>query len=468
MYPENSSKYWSKEFETMNKNDRNEWIVKKLKYLLKYVYQNSLYYHKLFDTVRLDIDSIRSLEDFSAKVPVTTKAIIRQQQHEHPPFGGFLCSSNISFMMASSGTTGKPTYIPFSREELERFGEYHARIMWSFGIRPGMGILIAAMFTLYAGAWGVFFGSNKLNLKIYPIGAGSPGSASNAVRAAQDLKPEVLYGTPSFIMHLLERAQEMGVNPEKDFNFKIVFGSGEPGLSLPQIKKKIKSIVGHDVKVIDTGSMVEAMPWMTNAECEYETGMHLWLDIVYTELVDPEDTHLLNFGEEGVLTYTSLERQVYPLIRYFSGDVSYWIDDPCECGRTYPRLPKGIYGRIDDMIVIKGVKTWPSVIQEILEKTPYYNGEFRVVLGQKESREYLKLVIEINEDAMRMIQNDESFEERITEELRRALKYGLGVSAEIELAKPFSLERSIHKSKRIVDERAISAELSKLRLHGGN
>lgn len=450
----------------MNHVDRAELVLKRLRHLLKYAYQNSLYYHKLFEEIKIDIDSIRNLEDFSTKVPVTTKAIIRREQHEHPPFGRIICGSDIAFIMASSGTTGKPTYIPFSKQELDRFAEHHARIMWSFGIRPRMGILIAAMFTMYAGAWGVFLGSNRLDLKIHPVGAGSPGATANAVRTAQDLKPEVLYGTPSFILHLIEQVQKIGLNPPKDLGFKIVFGSGEPGFSLQPIKKKIKSCLGEDVKVIDTGSMVEAMPWMTNAECEFESGMHLWQDIVYTELVDTQDMSLVSFSEEGVLTYTSLDRITYPLIRYYSGDVSYWVDDPCGCGRTYPRLPKGIYGRIDDMIVIKGVKTWPSVIQEILEKSPYYNGEFRIVLGEKESREYLKLVVEITEESMKMIQRDGSASDKIVEDLRRAIKNGLGVSAEIELAKPFSLERALHKSKRVIDERTISSELAKLRLHG--
>ena len=462
MIPEPSSKWWDREIETLRPAEREERILKKLKWLLKWCCDNSVFYHKLYESTGLDIFGIQSLEQFSEKVPPITKSIIRLEQEHYPPFGRILCSADYQFVMASSGTTGRPTYVPFSQSELQSIAEVHSRIMWSFGVRQGMGILIAAMFTLYAGAWGVYLGSRNMGLKIYPAGGGSPGITVNAIKAAKDLRPEVLYGTPSFIQHFFEKAINLGYDASKDFNFKIVFGSGEPGLSIPSIKQKIKKMAGDGVKVIDTGSMVEAMPWMTNAECEYENGMHLWQDFVYTEIVDQDDFTRKQYGEEGVLTYTSLVRTTYPLIRYFSGDVSLWTDEECECERTYPRLPKGIYGRSDDMIIVKGVKTFPSIIQEAVERVPAYNGEFRIVLGEEAGKEYLKLIVEVTKEVWDKFY-DKLYKDSVEAEFRRAVRDSIGLTAVVELAPPNSLERALHKARRVLDERRIAKELAEFR-----
>jgi phenylacetate-CoA ligase len=294
--PKPSSKWWNRETEALNPSEREQIILKKLKWLLKWCSENSIFYHKLYESAGLDISGIQTLEQFAEKVPPVNKSVVRLEQEQYPPFGRILCSNDYEFVMASSGTTGRPTYVPFSQQELQAIAEAHSQIMWSFGIRPGMGVLIAAMFTLYAGAWGVYLGARNMGLKIYPAGGGSHGATINAIKAAKDLKPEILYGTPSFVQYFFERARDLGYDPSRDFNFKIVFGSGEPGLSIPAVKQKIRKLAGDGVKVIDTGSMVEAMPWMTNAECEYENGMHLWQDFVYTEIVDPNDFTRKQYG----------------------------------------------------------------------------------------------------------------------------------------------------------------------------
>jgi phenylacetate-CoA ligase len=459
--PKPSSKWWNRETETLNPSEREQIILKKLKWLLKWCSENSIFYHKLYESAGLDISGIQTLEQFAEKVPPVNKSVVRLEQEQYPPFGRILCSNDYEFVMASSGTTGRPTYVPFSQQELQAIAEAHSQIMWSFGIRPGMGVLIAAMFTLYAGAWGVYLGARNMGLKIYPAGGGSHGATINAIKAAKDLKPEILYGTPSFVQYFFERARDLGYDPSRDFNFKIVFGSGEPGLSIPAVKQKIRKLAGDEVKVIDTGSMVEAMPWMTNAECEYENGMHLWQDFVYTEIVDPNDFTRKQYGEEGVLTYTSLLRTTYPLVRYFSGDVSFWTDEPCECERTYPRLPRGIYGRSDDMIVIKGVKLFPSLIQQAVERVPAYNGEFRIVLGEEAGKEYLKIVVEVTKEVWERL-SDKFYRDSVEAEFRRAVRDSVGLTAFVELAPPGSFERALHKAKRIIDERSIAAELAKL------
>jgi len=464
--PDSDRPWFNQDLECMRQEEREKMVLKKLRSLLKYVYNNSIYYHEVLKDI--DLDSIDSLEDYSRKIPLTTKAIIREEQSLYPPYGRLIASSieDVAMVLASSGTTGKPTYIPFSREDLDSIADAHARIMWSFGVRPRMRIMIAALFSLYAGSWGVYLGARLLGLGILPIGAGVAGMTRQAIRVALDWRPEILYGTPSYIMHFIETAREASVDMRGNFGFKIVFGSGEPGLSLPSVKKKIKDALGDHVRVIDTGSMVEAMPWMTNAECVFENGMHLWQDIVYTELVDPGNGDLKSYGEEGVLTYTPLVRRLYPVIRYYSGDISMWIDDPCPCGRTYPRLPKGIYGRVDDMFIAKGVKLWPSTIQDILLKSKYFGGEFRIVLTREKEVDTLRLLVEVSEEAWRDIERDRSNMDKISHELRTLVRDSLGINTIVEIAPPGSLERATHKAKRIADEREIYKELERLRRGG--
>lgn len=461
--PPPTQRYWNRELETMGAVERERIILKKARELLRFAYDNSPYYHRLYHDSGLDIEAIGSLEEFNARVPITTRAMVRDEQDRYPPFGRIITATpqSASIVMASSGTTGKATYVPFSKSDLEVISDHFGRIMWSFGARPGMKIMIAATFSYYAGSWGVLLGAERLDLTVVPAGAGTPGMTQSAVRAAKNLKPDIIYGTPSYILHFLQQSRESGIVPSRDYEFKIVFGSGEPGLSFPYMKKRIKSELGEGVRVIDSGTMVEAMPWINSCECESENGPHLWQDVVYTEVTETKTGNgsLARYGGEGVLVYTSLDRRLYPLIRYFSNDVTTWTDEACPCGRTYPRLPRGIYGRMDDMIIVKGVKTWPVSIQSSLERSKWYNGEFRVILSTSKEVDVLRIAVEINTEAEEAMAKDEARRTQLQSEFMRLIRDTIGITAVIELASPLSLERSTHKARRIIDERPLRREL---------
>ena len=242
----------------------------------------------------------------------------------------------------------------------------------------------------------------------------------------------------------------MGCDPKRDFNFRLMFFSGEPGASVPATCRQIQDTFGCDV--VDQGSMAEMTPWMTNSGCRHlERGMHLWTDIVYTEMLHPETRDPVPPGEEGVPVYTHLERTSQPLLRYWSGDIARWQDSSsgCACGRTYPTLSEGIYGRVDDMITVRGQNVFPSRIEDVLRKLEQFGGEFRLLVERESgSLDRLTVQAEIKQEASRQ---SEDLRRMIGEDLRRSL----GVSVQIELKPQGTFERTQLKSSRVIDKRGI-------------
>ena len=213
------------------------------------------------------------------------------------------------------------------------------------------------------------------------------------------VKPTAFYGTPSYALHLAEVAEEEGYNP-LDFRLKLMFFSGEPGASIPGIRKRIEDVYG--ARVIDCGTMAEMTPWMNGAgSWESHEGMLLWQDFVYTEVCDPKSFRRVPYGEEGTPVYTHLERTSQPMIRLLSGDLTRWVDGQTPCGRTYPQLPRGMYGRIDDMFTIRGENIYPSAIDAVLNELPGYGGEHRIVITRETSMDELVVRVEVQPSDLR-------------------------------------------------------------------
>jgi len=280
---------------------------------------------------------------------------------------------------------------------------------------------------------------------VFPFGAGAQGQTLAAVEWAREVRPTAFYGTPSYALHFAETARRAGVDPGA-LGFRILFFSGEPGAGIPATKRLIEETFGG--ACIDMGSMAEMTPWMTNAECGRRTGMHLWQDLVYTEICDPETFRPVPAGAEGTPVYTHLERTSQPMIRLVSGDRTRWTDAPCPCGRTYPRLPDGIYGRFDDMLIIRGENVYPSVIEDVLRATPGFGGEFRVIVSRREAMDELLVRVEYTPE-------HEPAERRaaLGAALRERLRARLGVHPVIDLVPQGTLPRTEFKARRIVDDR---------------
>ena len=455
--PPDGQRHWFPDLETMPAAAREAVILAKLQDVVRYAWDHSPFYQEKWEQAGVHPDHLKTLQDLE-RFPVVQKPELREEQAKHPPFGRYLCIEprDVLRVHGTSGTTGKPTAFAIGWEDWRRIGNNHARIMWGMGIRPTDTIFIASFFSLYIGSWGALVGGERLRATCFPFGAGVPGQTQVGVRWLQEMRPSSFYSTPSYALHLAETAKEDGVDP-KDFGFRIMFFSGEPGAGIPATKRQIEQTFG--AACIDSGSMAEMTPWMTNAECEFRQGMHLWQDIVYTEVCDPENFRPVAFGQEGTPVYTHLERTAQPMIRLVSGDLSRWTDEACECGRTYPRLPRGIYGRIDDMFIVRGENIYPSAIEDVLRATPGFGGEFRIIISRERAMD--ELVVQAEFDAMVAAQanSDPAYLKSVQADIQGRLRTVIGVRPLVRLEPPGTLQRTEFKARRVVDNRDLYREM---------
>jgi phenylacetate-CoA ligase len=452
--PPSGNPYWFRELETMDPKGREKLIVEKLRAQMQWAYERSSFYRRKWDEAGVKPDRIRTLEDFQ-DVPFVTKDEIRKDQAENPPFGSYLCidPEEVLRIHGTSGTTGRPTAFAIGKGDWHRIANAHARIMWGAGIRPTDTIFIGSFFSLYMGSWGALVGGERLGAKCFPFGAGVPGQTLMGLSWMKEIKPTAFYGTPSYALYIAEVAKENGFDCRKDFRFRIMFFSGEPGAGIPSTKRLIEETFG--CKCIDMGSTAEMTPWMTNGECEERRGMHLWNDVVYTELVDPKTMRVVPYGCEGVPVYTHLERTSQPMIRFWSGDLSMWTDEPCPCGRTYPRLPRGIYGRVDDMLVIRGENVYPSAIEEVLRATKGFGGEFRIIVSREKALDELRVQVEYSSEIQKAAEREPAILDRFEKEVASKIKAKVGLRPVLELMPPGTLERTQFKARRVIDRRKL-------------
>jgi phenylacetate-CoA ligase len=420
----------------MDPADRDRIVLAKLRRQADYGYRTSAFYRERWDAAGFDPASLSMPADIR-RIPLLRKADLRAEQTAHPPFGRYLCvdRSEVARIHGTSGTTGRPTAFAISRADWDRVGAAHARILRAAGIRPGDTVFFGSFFGLYLGGWGALVGAERLGATCFPFGAGVPGQTAQAVEWLAEMKPDAFYGTPSYALRVAEVARQAGYDPA-GFGIRVLFFSGEPGAGIPSTKAQIEAVFGG--ACIDMGSMAEMTPWMTNAECAERRGMHLWDDIVYTELLHPETEEPVGPGEVGVPVYTHLDRDSQPMVRLWSGDLSRFTDEPCPCGRTYRRLPDGLFGRADDMLVIRGENVYPAAIEEAV-RAGGCQGEFRIEVVRTGALDELLVAVEGPADLEFAVGNE--------------LKKTLGLRAAVTVVPDGSLPRTEFKSRRVTDRR---------------
>ena len=453
--PAPDAEHWLPEVECAEPAVRDELILTKLRRQVRYAWERSAFYRRKWETAGVSPDTLKMLDDL-ARFPVVQKAELRAAQAAHPPFGDYLCitPAEVARIHGTSGTTGRPTVFGIGHDDWARTAEAHARVLWGAGVRPDDRILICSFLSLYMGSWGALAGAERLGATVFPFGAGVAGQTLAAVEWARDLRPTAFYGTPSYALHFAETARREGVDP-RHLGLRTLFFSGEQGAGIASTRRLIEETFGGIC--VDMGSMAEMTPWMTNAECRRRTGMHLWQDVVYTQVCDPETFQPVPFGAEGTPVYTHLERTSQPMIRLVSGDRTRWVDNPCPCGRTYPRLPHGLYGRFDDMLIVRGENIYPSAIEDTLRAIDGFGGEFRVIVSRREAMDELLVRAE-----HALAWGEPVRLEALRATMRERLRARLGVHPVLELVPQGTLPRTEFKARRVIDDR----DLYRRGLHG--
>ncbi len=440
--PDAGACYWFPRRETQDPGEREAAVVARLREVMAYAWEHAPFYRRKWDEAGVHPSHVTSLEAFE-RVPVVTKAELRAAQAAHPPFGDYLCipPQSVHHIHGTSGTTGRPTAFGIGRDDWRAIANAQARILWAMGLRPGDRVFIAAIFSLYLGSWGAMLGAERLGCQVFPFGAGAGGMTARAASWLAAMGADGFYGTPSYALHLAEVAREEGYDP-RDFGLRAMFFSGEPGASIPGIRDRIADAYG--ARVYDSGTMAEMTPFMSAAGTEGGgPGMLLWQDMVYHEVCDPESFARVPWGRRGTPVYTHLERTSQPMIRLLSGDLARWEDGPSPCGRTYPSLPDGVYGRIDDMFQVRGENVYPSEIDKVLNGIEGYAGEHRIVISRDSAMDDLLVRVEAGDAA--------AFGPVCAESLRKVL----GIRARVDVVAPGTFPRTDFKARRVVDDRRL-------------
>jgi phenylacetate-coenzyme A ligase PaaK-like adenylate-forming protein len=454
--PSSDMPYWFPERETMAPELRDLAILARIQRVMAYAHERSPFYQRKWGAAGLELGDIKTLEDFE-RVPVVTKEELRLEQATNPPFGEYLCipEHEVARVHGTSGTTGRPTAFGIGGADWRVIANAHARAMWAMGIRPDDTVFVGSVFSLYMGSWAALAGAERLGAAAFPFGAGVAGQTLRAVNWMAQMRPSAFYGTPTYALRLAQVAEENDIDP-RDFGIRILFFSGEPGASIPSIREQIEFAYGGEV--FDCGSMAEMSPWTNLAETTGHAGMLCWQDMVYTEVADPVTCRRVPFGGEGTPIYTHLERTSQPMIRLFSGDLTRWESGPSPCGRTYPMLPRGIYGRIDDQFTIRGENIYPSAIDAIVSALPAYGGEHRIVVSREDTMDTLAVQVEYH----RALDGDQDAIDAFCRAAADSLRVTLGVRTQVIPVPAYTFERTDFKARRVIDERDLFRELTEL------
>ena len=432
-------KYWDEEIETMPRDQLREFQLVKMKEMVELTYKKSPYYKGLFDEAGVKPFHLAHLKDIK-KFPTIDKKVLRSRQQAAPDFGDLLCApeEEFVFLSASSGSTGVPTASPFTGPDFEDFQDCQARFFWSSGMRPTDRYCHALNFTLFVGGPDVI---GAMKVGALTIWGGSIPS-ERLLSILKTWKATITWTTPSYAWFLGETAKENGIDPAKEFSIKKIFVAGEPGGSIPETRDNIQKL--WDADVYDYFGLSDIFGACA-AMCEAKEGLHWAEDHIFTEVVNPDTGEEVQEGERGELILTSLKKVARPLIRFRTGDIVSYTTEPCSCGRTHLRL-HGIHGRLDDMMIIKGVNVFPSDIETIVRNNSNLTGEYACVITEKKHMAVLTVEIEKAEG----FQGDA---DGLAEQIQTECQKIIGIRPVVKLLEAKTLTRATHKAMRVRDER---------------
>ena len=431
--------YYNEKLETMPKEETARLQYQELKVLLDRVYRNSAFYHGKMKEAGVSPDDIKSIEDIR-KLPFMKKTDLRDN---YPDKLVCVDREDLVRFHVSSGTTGKPTVVSYTKNDIEMWADAVARSLTACGLGKRDVIQVCYGYGLFTGGLGLHYGAEKLGAVVIPA---STGNTERQIELIQDLKTTAVAGTPSYFIHMLDVAKKMGVDIRKDTNLRTAVLGAEPWTE--EMRRYIHDISGVTAHNIFGTSELSGPMF---CDCEEMHGTHIHSDIAYTEIIDPETGEPLPPGEKGELTITVLKKEAFPMIRYRLGDVSSILEGECPCGRTSPRIDR-ITGRVDDMLIIRGINVFPSAVEHALLKNPFLTSHFVIEVSRKGRLDDMLVRVELKPEAMTDSINGLMQMQAVVE---RTLRDALNVAAHVELCPPNSLPRFEGKAKRVIDKRVI-------------
>jgi phenylacetate-CoA ligase len=441
--PDNADRLFDRARETMPREQREAQALAQLKIQLRRCYSEVPFYRRHWTAHGFHPDQVLSWDDFTHRCPVIDKSVLSRDQEEHPPYGSYLGidPSEIVRIQASTGTSGRPTVYGVSAADWRRAGHIFAITQHAMGVRAHDVVHFAFPFSLFFGGWGTLYGAECLGAAVLPLGF---ADTRQHLTMLERVGSTVIEATPSYLLHMAEVAREIGMDPASSTLRRAIVG-GEPGGAIPSTRRRIMEAWGLE-SVCDSGSTSEMFPFCTNSECTEMLGPHLFCDEVWTEIVDPANPNRgMPEGEHGAVVYTHLWRESQPMIRFASKDGAAMTHEPCPCGRTYPRLPQGVLGRFDDMLVVRGVNVFPSAIERTLGDDPDYGGEFRIYVTRKGRMDEIAVEVETLAQAPARA--------AAIGRLTRELKDRCQIRIPVTLVEAGTFERATLKARRIIDQR---------------
>lgn len=430
---------WNEYIECADRQKLTEIQNKRLVKMIERMYYNVPFYRKKLQETGLEPGDIKSIEQLK-NLPFTTKQDLR----DNYPFGLFTVpQSEIIRLHASSGTTGKPTVVGYTRSDIQMWSEVVARSLTMAGVTKNDIIQVAYGYGLFTGGMGLHYGAEKIGASVIPI---SGGNTKKQLQLMVDFGSTVIACTPSYAAFLGESIEKEGIS-KKDIKLHAGIFGAEPWTE--EMRVQIEKLLG--LKAFDIYGLSEVIGPGVSMECEHQCGSHIFEDHFYPEIIDPKTLEVLPYGELGELVFTTITKEAMPLLRYRTRDLTRLHIDKCSCGRTMVRMDKCL-GRSDDMLIIRGVNVFPSQVESVLlemsETTPHY----QLIVTRDNNLDNLEIRVEVDDQFW-------SDEIKVLEGLKKKISHNisslLGLSATIKLVEPNTIERSEGKARRVIDNRNI-------------
>ena len=424
------------QIETAPREEIEKIQLKRLKETLQRVYSLNKFYKEEFEKREITPNSIKSLKDIQ-KLPFTTKKDLR----EHYPFGLFCVPmEQVVRIHSSSGTTGKPTVVGYTKADMDVWDEVMARVYYMCGVDSRDIVHNAYGYGLFTGGLGFHNGAAKIGATVVPA---SGGFTDRQLMLMRDFGATVLTATPSFALHLAEVASRAGEKFRDDYKLRVGIFGAEP--TSKGLKEEVARAWG--IEYFEVYGLSEIIGPGVSCSCNHSEGLHIFEDHFLAEIIDPKTGEVLEDGQEGELVITTLTKQALPLIRYRTGDITSLTKEPCSCGRTMVRM-KSIVGRADDMLIVNGVNVYPSQVEHIIASTDGVSLNYQIVADKKGHLDKLEIMVELIEEELNQ------------DEIKKALEYNLlnhlYINAKVTLLEPNTIQRSMGKAVRVVDKREIN------------